>query len=456
MPSRQVLLILVSFLFFSSLVLLKTMDVASPTSSMESKDMEAVVSASQSETAESDKEIKVAVAVSANEFAVLQQLKTQYEALHPGTIVALENVASPEAYVKWKKQSQLGEPPDIMLLDNGWVSEFAALGYLYPVDEFFTTEQQLLQFEPMLAQNKWNGYIWGVPKEIDPYVLIYHKNRISESPLGRPPLTADELLALQKSTLLPDEGKQGLQLPPKDARAFISLLWAMGGASHHPLKSQKQELSLNQPINQQVLELFFGVKTEESKTEPPNNESGATKTSTIRLASPYVSAAPWVDLTQGKAALLIAPYSEYRQNVSKDLGWVKLPVVHEGAGNGGWLKGRSYVVSSRSSLAKEAYDWIRRITDLDSQIKMWSAGGAGPAHPSAYKTELLQQDPDYKQLVQSIETGRVFPTEPDLPQKLVMLESQLDKLWSGKEPINKVLESIDKQWTSSIRTKAAP
>jgi ABC-type glycerol-3-phosphate transport system substrate-binding protein len=453
MPSRQVWLILVSFLFFSVLVILKTMDVASPINNSNSEDTQAVVSASQSETAQSHTEIKVAVSFSANEFAVLQQLKTQYEAVHPGITITVENVAASEAYQIWKKQSQLGEAPDIMLLDNGWVNEFAALGYLYPVDEFFTTEQQLLQFEPILAQNKWNGYIWGVPKEIDPYILVYNKKRISESPLGRPPQSADELVALQKAISNPAEGLLGLQLPPKDARAFFSFLWSMGGATHHPLQSQKQELSLNQSINQQVLELFFGVNAEEGKADSPTNESGNTKPAALRMVSPYASVAPWIDVAKGKTAMLIAPYSDYRQNMSNEIGWIKLPSVKEGVGSGGLLKGRSFVVSSRSTVQKEAYEWIRRMTDLESQVKLWSAGGAGPAQLSAYKTELLQQDPDYKQLVQSIESGRAFPAEPDLPQKMALLGAQLDKLWGGKEPLSKLLEGMDKQWGVSNRTK---
>src|SRR5690606_17268079 len=111
------------------------------------------------------KQIDVEVAMSANEFTALLQLKQQYQSTHADLIINLENVPAKEAYNKWKKASQLGEAPDIMLLDNNWVTEFAALGYLLPVDSFLTSDILAQQMEQAISQVKWNGYLWGIPKD---------------------------------------------------------------------------------------------------------------------------------------------------------------------------------------------------------------------------------------------------------------------------------------------------
>jgi maltose-binding protein MalE len=449
MPTRQVWFIIISFLLFSSLVLLKTMDTSPPVHNNPPNVTSAVVASLSGETSPNTKEIKVSVSMGESEFAVLQQLKTQYEVLHFGTSIQLENVPREEAYTRWKKQAQLGDAPDIMLLDNGWVNEFAALGYLYPVDEFFTTEQQLLQFDPMLTQNKWNGYIWGIPKEIDPYVLVYNKNRIGEWEPKRPPQTADELLVFHKAGTRLKEGKLGLVLPAKDPLAFFTFLWLNGGVTHDPERARS--IALNQVVNKRILEAFFTKASDaiEGKTDVKQNESAANKPGSPRMESAYWSLNPWTDLRTGRAAMTLASYSDYRLNNHPDLGWAKLPALKDRASSGGGLKGRSFVLSSRTQLAKEAYDWIREMTGLDAEVKYWNAGGGSPAQLAAYRTDKLQQDPDYKDLVQAIETGIVFPAEPDLPKKLSLTEGQLDMMWKGEESVSVVLERIDKQWSPS-------
>lgn len=170
---------------------------------------EGIVAKSAKGASENDKgkvgnALRAAVSMKEEEFAVLQKLTSQYMEGHPGVSIKLENIPSRDAFVKLKKQSQLGEAPDIMLLDNAWVNELAALGFLLPVDEYFTTEQQAQMIPLLMNQMKWNGYIWGIPKDVDPYILAWNKKTAVDAKLGEPPTTAAELIAWHKKLLKPE------------------------------------------------------------------------------------------------------------------------------------------------------------------------------------------------------------------------------------------------------------
>ncbi|MDF2671015.1 MAG: hypothetical protein K0R67_3321, partial [Paenibacillus sp.] len=67
------------------------------------------------------KEITVQVSMEDKEFALLTQLNQQFQLIHSDVTIKLDNVPRSESYPKWKKASQLGEAPDIMLHDNNWV-----------------------------------------------------------------------------------------------------------------------------------------------------------------------------------------------------------------------------------------------------------------------------------------------------------------------------------------------
>ncbi len=439
MSRKRSLIVLFSLILCSSVLLPRFLGGTDPRSSTiingDAGENQAV---RQPETNEKETPLQVAVSMHPSEFAMLYRLTGAFETGHPGIRIQLQNIESDKAYSELKNAAMFGEAPDVMLLDNAWVNDFAASGYLLPVDEFFTSELQSQQIRSMMEQVKWNGYIWGIPKDADPYIMAWNRQRFAEKHFSGPPESPESLLSMNRVFTQPEQKKYGLYFEPDDPYAFISIVWSLGvswgsgtdGAQanlHEPDKAKRLETLL------MTLEETFGGETE-SPAAPPQ---------------PQAEGNPWERLNNGSIAMLIATVSQYKQNAAKGAEMAQLPAAKEnGTLKGSWLKGRSYCISARSPYAKEAFQWIQTMTEVEAQLKMMEAGGGLPALISAYETLQMRNDPHFQQYVISMERGRVFSAQPELPLKTEILQSQLEKLRKGEQTVKQFAERVEQLWSS--------
>ncbi|MEF3305514.1 extracellular solute-binding protein [Paenibacillus sp. GYB003] len=382
--------------------------------------------------------LKMAVSMPSKPFALLQQLKEQYQTAHPGVEIVLENIPDETAYTKLKKAAQLGEAPDVMLLDNSWVSEFAALGYLLPVDGMLSSGLQAEQMEKAIAQVKWNGYLWGVPKNLDAYVIVYNAKRLAEWG-GKPPAAADELLALHKAAHKPDEGKYGIYFNAPDARSFVGLARMLGGAK---TASKTSPVELADPAVVKSLEAFLFAQPEGAKEE----------------AKPLVKSFPvqgaawkaWDQLAAGKLAGYMTKFSDWRQNDSSAFVMDKLPLPKgEELWKGAWLTGTSYTISARTENGKEAFELIRDLVSTPAALRFWSVGDGLPAQTAAYASG-IKNDPAFLNVAAYIDQDEALPYAPQRAKQMTALQAQLDQLWKGEVSFKTFVERTTAEWSTTV------
>ncbi|MFC3768686.1 extracellular solute-binding protein [Paenibacillus sp. GCM10012303] len=385
---------------------------------------------------DAEKQLKVAVSMPPKEFQLLQQLKEQYQKAHPGIVIQLENVPDDTVYAKLKKAAQLGEAPDVMLLDNSWVSEFAALGYLLPVDSMLAQDLQSQQMEQALAQVKWNGYVWGVPKDLDAPVLVYHTKRLADAGTEKPPATSEELVSLHKQLHKPEEGKYGIYIPASDGHLFATMVRILGGGK---TASKQYPVKLNDPAVLKSLEAFL-------LTAP----DGAKEDAKALLKSfPYESATwkPWELLAQGKIAGYLTTFSDWKQNGSPAVQTMaKIPFPKgEETWLTPWLSGRSFAISARSEAAKESFELIRDWISQPSALHFWRTAGVLPAQRNAYLTG-IRDDAGFQSIAALIDNNEPTPAFPQRVKQLTALETQLDLLWKGEQPLRTFAERTEAEW----------
>lgn len=124
---------------------------------------------------------------------LLRKQLTQFEARHPNVTVQLEQ--TPDAadqrhqlYVQWLNAAS---GPDVLQLDVVWTPEFAAAGWLLPVSDLVTREDDF--FAATLRANRFHGDLYAVPWFVDVGMLYYRKDLID-----RPPETLGELHRLAR------------------------------------------------------------------------------------------------------------------------------------------------------------------------------------------------------------------------------------------------------------------
>jgi len=131
------------------------------------------------ETPEADQgPIQVGVQLSGAELRKLNELNEQFMREYGAEvkIVPLESddPDGEESLDAFKTQLSLGEGPDILLTDSHDIKALAVNGYLLPVDASQAVMPDGEALSGLLTPLQWNGYQWGLPFDIDPYVMVWN------------------------------------------------------------------------------------------------------------------------------------------------------------------------------------------------------------------------------------------------------------------------------------------
>lgn len=114
---------------------------------------------------------------------ILRRQLASFEARHPE--IRVEIRAVPDAadqqhqlYVQWL--NALSPEPDVMQLDVIVTPEFAAAGWILPLDRFHPQLDQF--FHAAIAANRWNGSIYALPWFVDVGLLYWRTDLLDRAP----------------------------------------------------------------------------------------------------------------------------------------------------------------------------------------------------------------------------------------------------------------------------------
>lgn len=106
----------------------------------------------------------------------------RFERANPGVRVELR--VTPDAadhrhqlYVQWLNAR--ADEPDVLQLDVVWTAEFAAAGWIVPLDDFHVPADSF--FPATIAANRWRGRLFGVPWIVD-VGMLYRRTDLVPSP----------------------------------------------------------------------------------------------------------------------------------------------------------------------------------------------------------------------------------------------------------------------------------
>ena len=170
---------------------------------------------------------------SPDEEKLLKQVLTNFERSHPQTRVKFEAIA--DQYMDVIKTRLIGEAaPDVFYLEAVEAPLLMAREVLEPLDAYVTPEFDLADFEEnLLNLFRYNGQLYGFPKDFSTLALFYNQQAFAAAGLSRPPKTWAELVDYSKK-LTVDRNQDnrpeqyGLGILPELARqAYI--IKAFGG-----------------------------------------------------------------------------------------------------------------------------------------------------------------------------------------------------------------------------------
>jgi multiple sugar transport system substrate-binding protein len=133
-----------------------------------------------------------------------------------------------QLYVQWA--NAWSTDPDILQLDVIWTPEFAAAGWIRPLDEFRIPEETLADFfDATLRANRWGGRLYAVPWFVDAGMLYWRTDLMNAAPMTFTELKAAASRALQAGEVTAGFVWQGARYEGL-VTVFLEHLAGFGGA----------------------------------------------------------------------------------------------------------------------------------------------------------------------------------------------------------------------------------
>jgi ABC-type glycerol-3-phosphate transport system substrate-binding protein len=127
----------------------------------------------------------------------------------------------------------VGGAYDVLMVDQPWVAEFAANGYLASLDEWLSDEDRADFIEGTLDTVSYDGKLYGLPFLVHNQVLYYRPSLLMAAGYDSPPTTWEEYREAAAATTDASSGIYGTMIPGNRdgevATRFMTYVQQAGG-----------------------------------------------------------------------------------------------------------------------------------------------------------------------------------------------------------------------------------
>ncbi len=328
----------------------------------------------------------------------MDEIASQFSETHPGVSVEVSYLSYDEIYDKLVTSMAGSSPPyDVFLVDDPWVAQFAAAGWLMDVTDRVPQDVRDGLFEAAWDVTEVNGTTYGMPWMIDQEMFFYNQDLLAQAGYDAPPTTWEEMeemgQAMKDAGLVEYPIIWSWQQAESIITDFVVLLYGNGG---------KFLDENDQPV-------FNDERGVEVLTWMVNSiENGTTNPSSIVSDEEAVRSV----FSQGKAAFAInwpymyelTQFNEEESQVTGNVGMSLMPVFAHGANAGiesATISGSmGFGIAANSEHPEEAWKYLEYLTSRPVQL-------AYSAHlPPMWKD--LYEEPDVQVLLEQNPTNEVL------------------------------------------------
>ncbi|TPW77538.1 sugar ABC transporter substrate-binding protein [Schumannella soli] len=325
-----------------------------------------------------------------SESAEMKTLAAEYEKDNPNVTIKLVRDNDASYYDKLVTQISAGKGPDIVRLEPPKVAQYAASGFLAPIDD--ALDSRSAYFDNTLDAATRDGHVYGLPQDVSTLALYYRKDMFTAAGIEAPPTTWDELKADAKK--LSGDGKYGIGLfGGWGAYEFYPWLW-QSGADVLNSKGDKAAFASDEGVS--ALQLWSDLQ----KTSMPPGMASATEDD---VRGPFTNgtvamftSGPYMTSTLKSAGL-----------TDEQFGVAPLPAGKKSASV---LGGMDLSVLKNSKHQSEATAFLKWFGSDAVQTKWAQKLGFVPAKKSLYDSKAFASDPTVATFGKIIDASRSRPT----------------------------------------------
>lgn len=369
-----------------------------------------------------------------NEAPAYQALVKDFEAANPDIKVKYVNVPFDQAQNKFDTAAGASGAPDVLRAEVGWTPAFAKKSYLLPLDDTEALADKD-KFEPnLLKQAQFEGKTYGVPLVTDMLALVYNKALFARAGITAPPKTWDEL----KTDAAAIKDKTGADGFFGSEKGYYLEPFLMGEGTD-TVDVPGRKITLNSPQGQKAtstwLSLFSGKGL---------HPADVTADAYAHRQDAFVT---------GKVAMTVEGPWEitnfYRGSAFKDkknLGIAAVPAGSAGAaGSPTGGHNLSVYVGSDKAHQDAAVKFVKWMTSAKTQEQIAVKNSTLPTRSDAY-SPAVTKDPGIAGYQKVLATARPRPELPEYSSLWGPLDEALPQAASGKEPLEKAISDVVRQY----------
>ncbi|MDI6601729.1 MAG: ABC transporter substrate-binding protein [Thermoanaerobacteraceae bacterium] len=183
---------------------------------------------------------------------------------YPNITVEIETIVG-DYMQKLQAEMAANTAPDVFYLDSMPAPQLMDAGVLEPLDEYVTKNSvDIEDFQPQLLDAfRWNGKLYGIPKDFNTLVLFYNKKMFEDANIAQPPTNWGELRSVAQK--LTKDSVKGIVLSSDVAR-FDAFIHQNGGYLF-----KDGQAALNLPQNAEALDYYTGLIVKDKVADTPQN-----------------------------------------------------------------------------------------------------------------------------------------------------------------------------------------
>ncbi len=365
---------------------------------------------------------------------VVQQLMPEFERLHPGIRVDVQQIPWTAAHEKLLTAHVGDASPDVAQLGNTWIAELVTLDALEPLDSLIAASAVVDSadfFPGIWATNVLDSTLYGIPWYVDTRVLFYRSDILAEAGYATPPTTWGGWLdAMRRIKAGMGAGEYPIFIPLNEWQPPVILGLQTGSGI---LRDGGRYGDFRSPEYRRALEFF----------ERLFDEGLAPRVSHTQVANVYQ------EFARGRFAMYITgPWNigEFSRRLPEEVEdhWMTAPLPGPDGLGASVAGGSSLVLFSSSEHMAEAWALIEWLSAPEQQIEFYRLTGDLPTRESAWNRPVLDTNVYARAFRQQLERVVPTPEVPEWEQIATRIMEYAERVAYGAASVDEALQGLDR------------
>lgn len=339
-----------------------------------------------------------------------------------GVDVKVEEVPAPDQAGRLANDGPAGVAADVVMFPHDKLGDAAEAGLLLPNDVFENQVRDRSQPAAIDAAS-YKGVLYGYPKSVETYALLYNKDLVKEAPK-----TWEDVVAFAKTF-------------NDSANKKYAIMW------------EARLTYFNYPFIASYGGYFFGKKGTDPKDIGLNNDGavkGVTYFKTLKNILPFKAENLTYDIKtqlfqEGKVAMNIdGPWAVNSFKSKINLGVAPLPELPDGVKSVSFSGVRSYYVNTYSKFPIASRLLAEFLTNKENSLKNYQLTGALPANKEASEDPAIKNDPISSGFLKQFENSQPMPSIPEMANAWAPSDGALVTLWNQDADVKATLDAAAK------------